>query len=213
MKKSNLKDSEVEFEKLELNDVDLGYDVPIIRDVNLEIHMGEKVLIVGPSGAGKSTLLKTILKQVNPLNGDVLINDSNIEFASYLSNFSVVDQIGFIFNGSLKDNVSMLADVDIDNGLERVGLNYLDKGSILQNDGKSLSGGERARLLLARAIIFDKPVIVSDEIMANLDRDVAVAIERDLLKLDQTVLNVSHIVFEDNLGLYDKFWIVEMAIY
>ena len=45
--------------------------------------------------------------------------------------------------------------------------------------------------------------------MANLDRDVAVAIERDLLKLDQTVLNVSHIVFEDNLGLYDKFWIVE----
>jgi len=201
--------SEVEFEKLELNDIDLGYDVPIIRDVNLEIHMGEKVLIVGPSGAGKSTLLKTILKQVNPLNGDVLINDSNMNLRSYLSNFSVVDQIGFIFNGSLKDNVSMLADVDIDNGLERVGLNYLDKGSILQNDGKSLSGGERARLLLARAIIFDKPVIVSDEIMANLDRDVAVAIERDLLKLDQTVLNVSHIVFEDNLGLYDKFWIVE----
>ena len=135
--------SEVEFEKLELNDVDLGYDVPIIRDVNLEIHMGEKVLIVGPSGAGKSTLLKTILKQVNPLNGDVLINDSNMNLRSYLSNFSVVDQIGFIFNGSLKDNVSMLADVDIDNGLERVGLNYLDKGSILQNDGKSLSGGER----------------------------------------------------------------------
>lgn len=201
--------SEVEFEKLELKDVDLGYDVPIIRDVNLEIHMSEKVLIVGPSGAGKSTLLKTILKQVNPLNGDVLINDSNMNLRSYLSNFSVVDQIGFIFNGSLKDNVSMLADVDIDNGLERVGLNYLDRGSILQNDGKSLSGGERARLLLARAIVFNKPVIVSDEIMASLDRDVAVSIERDLLKLDQTVLNVSHIVFEENLDLYDKFWIVE----
>lgn len=201
--------SEVEFEKLELKDVDLGYDVPIIRDVNLVIHMSEKVLIVGPSGAGKSTLLKTILKQVNPLNGDVLINDSNMNLRSYLSNFSVVDQIGFIFNGSLKDNVSMLANVDIDKGLERVGLDYLDRGSILQNDGKSLSGGERARLLLARAIVFNKPVIVSDEIMASLDRDVAIGIERDLLELDQTVLNVSHIVFEENLDLYDKFWIVE----
>lgn len=103
----------------------------------------------------------------------------------------------------------MLANVDIDKGLERVGLDYLDRGSILQNDGKSLSGGERARLLLARAIVFNKPVIISDEIMASLDRDVAIGIERDLLELDQTVLNVSHIVFEENLDLYDKFWIVE----
>jgi ATP-binding cassette subfamily C protein len=79
----------------------------------------------------------------------------------------------------------------------------------LKNNGSNVSGGQRARLMLARAICLNTDVILCDEIFANLEQSIAHDIEKDLLSLDKTIINVSHIIFKDHLEKYDKIFVVE----
>lgn len=204
------------FESLSFNMTDLGYeDETILKDVEIDVKRKEKILIVGPSGAGKSTILKTIRQTTPPLTNSVTLNGidiSSIVPIDYYSLFSTVDQIGFLFSGQLKDNITLYQEVDenkVMTIMDEVGLGYLDLEMDVQNDGGNLSGGQRARVLLARALALESQVIVCDEIFASLDAEVARAIESDLLKLDQTIINVSHIFFNENLEKYDKIYIVE----
>ena len=80
---------------------------------------------------------------------------------------------------------------------------------VLHNNGSNISGGQRARLLLARSQVLQSEIILCDEIFANLDLKVAQHIEADMLKLNQTIINVSHVMFKENLHHYDKVYIVE----
>lgn len=205
------------FEKLQFVSSDLGYEEEeaILKNVNLSINYGEKVLIVGHSGAGKSTILKTIRQSIEPKNGMVLLDHINIfEIVpiDYYSLFTSVDQIGFIFNGTLKENLSLYQNLDEEiliNSLNRVGLSQLSLDMKLKNNGSNVSGGQRARLMLARAICLNTDVILCDEIFANLEQSIAHDIEKDLLSLDKTIINVSHIIFKDHLEKYDKIFVVE----
>lgn len=204
------------FESLAFQNNDLGYaDQTILKDVTLDLKAGEKILIIGPSGAGKSTILKTLRQSIHPAAGVVSINGEDflsIRIQDYFSLFATVDQIGFLFNGSLRDNISLYQDFsedDVRRVMARVGLGSLDPDLSVQNDGGNLSGGQRARVLLARALLLDAQIIVCDEIFASLDSEVARGIERDLLKLDTTAINVSHIYFEENLTKYDRIYIVQ----
>ncbi|AMC92579.1 hypothetical protein AOC36_00785 [Erysipelothrix larvae] len=203
------------YESFDFIDTDLGYDTPILHDVNIELGHDDKVLIVGPSGAGKSTILKTMRQSIKPLIGEVLMNDMGIyeiDAMSYYKNFATVDQVGYIFNGTLKENVTLhqaISDDKIHEALKQVRLDDLDLNMELINNGANLSGGQRARLLSARALCLDCSIIVCDEIFAALDGYVAQEIEHDLLKLDQAIVNVSHIYFEENLDLYDAIYRVD----
>ena len=201
---------------LKFSNVTLGYDDRIIlEDVNIDIRQGEKVLIIGESGSGKSTLLKSIRRQLEIMSGT--LTSETIEIKNYLAKdyfgeISVVDQVGFIFNGSVLDNITLYSDNDIqkvERILAEVGLNEIDVKLELKNNGTNISGGQRARLLLARALFKKKSLIVCDEIFANLDAQNAKEIERDILSVNMTLINVSHIVFEDNINLYDKIFLVE----
>ena len=201
---------------LKFSNVTLGYDDRIIlEDVNIDIRQGEKVLIIGESGSGKSTLLKSIRRQLEIMSGT--LTSETIEIKNYLAKdyfgeISVVDQVGFIFNGSVLDNITLYSDNDIqkvERILAEVGLNEIDVKLELKNNGSNISGGQRARLLLARALFKKKSLIVCDEIFANLDAQNAKEIERDILSVNMTLINVSHIVFEDNINLYDKIFLVE----
>ena len=123
-----------------------------------------------------------------------------------------MDQVGFIFSGKLKDNITLFQDIDdhkVSTVMKQVGLGELDINTSIQNDGDNLSGGQRARVLLARALCLDAQVIICDEIFASLDASVARNIEADLLSLDMTSINVSHIFFEENLPQYTRIYIVE----
>lgn len=204
------------FETLSFANNDLGYDEdPVLRDVNLDIQQGERILIMGPSGAGKSTILKTIRQSIEPLRGKVFLNQQNIfriRPLDYYSLFATVDQIGFLFAGTVRDNVTLyqnIASAKVKDALQRVGLSNLDMDHELLNDGANVSGGQRARLMLARALCLDAQVIVCDEIFASLDLEIACDIEKDLLSVNKTIINVSHIMFSENLPEYDKIYIVE----
>ena len=206
------------FDSLKFESTDLGYedDVNVVlQDVTMSIEKNEKVLIVGRSGTGKSTILKTIRQSIEPKKGLVKIDNTNIfEIVpiDYYSLFSAVDQIGFIFNGTVRDNLCLYQKLDDEimlGALNRVGLSSLDLNLKLMNNGSNVSGGQRARLMLARSICLNTDVILCDEIFANLEQSIAHDIERDLLSLNKTIINVSHIIFKDHLEKYDKIFIVE----
>lgn len=208
------------FDQLAFNQTNLGYiedDFDILTNVNLTIDKGQKILIVGPSGAGKSTILKTIRQSIQPKKGVVSVNNHNIYDIipiDYYSLFSTVDQIGFIFNGSILENITLYQPMDnqkVINALHRVGLSDFELDMQLVNNGSNISGGQRARLMLARALVLNSDVILCDEIFASLDLSIASSIEKDMLSLDKTIINVSHIVFKDHLKHYDKIYIVDDA--
>lgn len=105
---------------------------------------------MGSSGAGKSTILKSIRRQLPLQAGRLLVNNFDIKditATSYYQQLSVVDQIGFIFNGTLKDNITLYKDNNprqLNQILKDVGLEELDLNYKLQNNGSNISGGQRA---------------------------------------------------------------------
>ncbi|PKM69920.1 MAG: hypothetical protein CVU94_01645 [Firmicutes bacterium HGW-Firmicutes-19] len=209
-----------DFQSLLFEHCDLGYEddpQPILQSVNLDINKSEKVLIVGHSGAGKSTVLKTIRQSILPKNGLVRLDQTNIFDIvpiDYYSLFATVDQIGFIFNGTILDNVTMYQPMDeqkVRDALNQVGLSDLDIHEPLRNNGANVSGGQRARLMLARALCLNSEVILCDEIFSSLEQSIARSIERDILNLNKTIINVSHIIFKNQLPLYDKIYIVDQG--
>src|SRR5699024_6941499 len=148
-------------------DITLSYDKPILEHVNFDIKDKEKVLIVGPSGEGKSTILKAIMQELTPTQGTINLNKKNIntlDLKSYFNQFASVHQKGFIFSDTIHNNITLLEPNDTHINLENISLDHLDLAMYLKNDGSNLSGGERARLMLARANHFNKPIIVCDEI-------------------------------------------------
>lgn len=203
------------FEELTLENCDLGYDYPILKDVNMNIDAKDKVLIIGPSGAGKSTILKTIRQSLSPLSGEVTTNGINafsIRPQDYYDKFANVDQIGFLFDGNLKDNITLYQeanDKDIEDILSRVGLNEFSVGYSIKDNGANVSGGQRARMMIARALFFRSDILLCDEIFASLDEEVAKSIEKDMLQADTTLVNISHIVFKEHVNDYDKVFLVE----
>ncbi len=205
-----------EIQEIEFIGAGLGYkDSIILEDVNIQIKKKEKVLILGVSGSGKSTILKSLRRQLPIKSGNIEVNNFNLRDISpetYFRQLSVVDQIGFIFNGSLRENISLYKDESqarLESILLEVGLEELDLDFILKNNGSNISGGQRARLLLARALYLDSSLIICDEIFASLDHEIGQAIEGQMLKINKTLINVSHIIYENNVGLYDSIYMVK----
>lgn len=156
-----------------------------LADINLTIHAGEKLAIVGLNGAGKTTLVKLICGFLDPTQGEVLLNHTNIKeynrrdyyrlFSAVFQDFSLLDVTiaGNITQSELKPDIELM-----ERCVEQAGLTEkikkLPKGydtplGKVCNDGVELSGGETQRLMLARALYKNAPIIVLDEPTAALD--------------------------------------------
>ncbi|MDP3447241.1 MAG: ABC transporter ATP-binding protein [Eubacteriales bacterium] len=178
------------FESIELRDVSFSFEgegTPFVEHLNLKIRRGDKIAVVGLNGGGKTTLIKLLCGLYCPQKGIILINGesatmlaSNVRFAF----FSAVFQDGTFFPFSIAENVSLQpkSETDLDrvmDCLHQVGLdqmiNVFDKGihSVLSKDidadGIVLSGGQRQKLLMARAMYKNAPVWLLDEPASFLD--------------------------------------------
>jgi len=174
--------------ELELRDVSFRYpgaDHDTLSHVNLVIHPGEKLAVVGRNGAGKTTLIKLLCGLYDPTEGQVLLDGEDIRQYNrrdYYEHFSAVFQQFSILAGTMAENIAQTEDIDLSrmwDCAERAGiaekLRTLPKqentqlGREVYLDGVELSGGQVQRLMLARALYKDAPVVVLDEPTAALD--------------------------------------------
>lgn len=183
-----------------------------LQNVSIKIKAGERLAVVGLNGAGKSTFIKLLLRLYQPTEGKILLNGTDIQtydLNSYFKIFAPVFQEVNLFAMSFAENVSMksLENTDKDlahqsvvqSGLEEK-LDSLEKGldtqllKVIYDDGIDLSGGQKQKLALARALYKNSPVVVLDEPTAALDAIAESKLYSDFDKLigGKTSIYISH---------------------
>ena len=193
---------------IEVDAVAFGYSERLVlEDVSLTIAPGERIALVGPTGAGKSTLAKLIARFYDPRTGTVRVGGVDLRDATLESlrhRIVVVPQEGYLFTGTIRDNVRVgrpeATDDEVAAALDRLGL--LERFSALPDGldtevrerGSRLSAGERQLVSLARAALADPAVLVLDEATSNLDPGTERAVEVALEQLTdhRTVIVVAH---------------------
>lgn len=216
---------EATFDKtLSLSNITFHYPettYPVLQDASLTLEPGKKYLLVGPSGGGKSTILKLLRRYHTPTDGDIRLDGmplSDIQPESYYQLLGNVEQHVFLFEDTLRANLALYKDIPearMKQVLQQAGLQELvDKlpeglETMIYDNGKNLSGGERSRIAIARALLLDAKILLLDEAFASLDDSVAKQIEDALLKLnDVTLVHVTHVCFEENRHRYDAIFTV-----
>jgi ATP-binding cassette subfamily C protein len=187
----------------------------VLSDINLKIEKGKKYLLKGPSGSGKSTLIKLLSKVYDNYEGTIEIDGVNlkdIEISEFNNKVSFIFQDVFLFEDSLYNNISLFKpdyDERVKEAVIKSGLNDMmewDSDFInmdLSENGKNLSGGQRQRISIARAIAKDVDVLFADEATSSLDSELGKKIEETLLKMECTLIAVSHRTYEEVSELYD----------
>lgn len=193
-----------------------------LKNISFKINKGEKLLIVGKSGSGKSTLLKLLLRYYDDFDGDILIDGLSIKDISSSSLYrliSTMQQDIFIFDSSIRDNITLFEDYpndDFDRAVFKSGLsefiNSLEskENSNIGENGCNVSGGEKQRISMARSLIRNTPILVLDEATASLDNDTSLKIENTLLSIPNiTLIIVSHRFSEPLLKGCDKIIVLD----
>lgn len=181
--------------------------VPALNDVNLEIEEGEFVFVVGDSGSGKSTLIKLLLKELEPTEGTITINNKDLkkirrkQIPKFRRNIGVVFQdFRLLKDRNVYDNVAFAQKVvgetnahikkRVPQMLSMVGL-----AAKYRSFPKQLSGGEQQRVAIARALVNEPKILMADEPTGNLDNNNAWEIMKLLEEINEkgtTVVVVTH---------------------
>jgi len=203
---------------------------PALEEVDLVVRDGERIALVGPTGAGKSTLAKLMARLYDPSQGTVTYGGMNLRRATHASlrqRIVVVPQEGFLFNGTIRDNVRLAriesSDADVEAALQRLGVfahfDRLPEGldTEVRERGTRLSAGERQLVALGRAALVDPAVLVLDEATSNLDPGTEAEVEAALEKLMQgrTTIVVAHrlttVQRADRIVVVDRARIAEVG--
>lgn len=204
-----------------------------LQNVNIKIKAGERLAVVGLNGAGKSTFIKLLLRLYEPTEGKILLNGTDIQeydLNSYFDIFSPVFQEVNLFAMTFAENVSMkepdktnkdfVKEAVIQSGLEEK-LNSLENGldtqllKVIYDDGIDLSGGQKQKLALARALYKNSPVVVLDEPTAALDAIAESKLYSDFDKLigGKTSVYISHRLsstqFCNNIAMFKDGKLIE----
>ena len=191
----------------------------VLNDINLSIRSGETVGIIGSTGSGKSTLLNLLMAAETNYSGHILadgIELSDISTESLYGTMAAIQQNVFVFNASIKDNVSMFRDfpkTEMDEAIARAHLGALirERGEdyLCGENGSGLSGGEKQRISIARSLLKKSSVLLADEVTAALDAQTAHRVSSDILDLQGiTRIVVTHTLEESLLRRYDKIFVL-----
>ena len=209
-------------EKIEVKDLTYGYEPEshVLKDLDVQFDAGKSYAIVGGSGSGKSTLLNLLMGSSSNYQGEICIDGvsiKNIESESLYQLMTSVQQNVFVFNDTIRNNVTMFhefPDKEVTLALERSGLSeFIEKRGedfVCGENGANLSGGERQRISIARALLRKSPIILVDEATAALDAATARAVSFSILNLvGMTRIVVTHRLEEAILRRYDKILVMK----
>jgi subfamily B ATP-binding cassette protein MsbA len=182
-------------------------DAPVLRNINIEVKIGDSLALVGNSGGGKTTIANLIPRFYDIKSGSIKIDNidiRDIELNSLRQNIAVVFQDNFLFSGTIKDNIILgkfnAGDEEIVKALKD---SYLDEfiaslpeglDTEIGERGVRLSGGQKQRLAIARAMIKNAPVVILDEATSALDNKSEAIVQKALDKLmeNRTVIVIAH---------------------
>lgn len=192
---------------------------PTLRDLNVEFKAGKSYAIVGGSGSGKSTLLSLLIGGLGQYEGNIYYDGNELRTISMDSLYellTIVQQNVFVFNDTVRSNVTMFRDFPeekIEDALQKSGLWELvaAKGGeyVCGENGNALSGGEKQRISIARALLSGSPVLLMDEATASLDAATAVSVTNAILDIEGlTRIVVTHRMEESLLSRYDEILVL-----
>ena len=210
METENPNNLEIKKGEIRFNKVRFKYnndERDVLKSIDLTINGGEMTSVVGHSGAGKSTILNLIPRFYDSNSGDILIDDQSIyksKISSLRSNVSLVNQDTTLFDDTIKNNIAYAKlDASEDEILEAAKLSFCDEfinklpnkfDTIIGENGIRLSGGEKQRLSIARAMLKKSKIILLDEATSSLDAETESKIQEAIkfLTKNRTTLVIAH---------------------
>ncbi len=207
---------------ISLKNVSFGYEEgkEILHDINAEFAAGKSYAIVGGSGSGKSTLLNLLMNPGADYSGQIRMDGRElrtIDPDAIFGIISLIQQNVFVFNASIRDNVTMFRDFsqeELDLAVRQAHLDELinERGgdTLCGENGCALSGGEKQRISIARSLLKNSSVLLADEATSALDPKTAWQVSEDILdQSGMTRIVVTHSLEEELLKRYDGIMVLK----
>ena len=201
---------------ISVHHLNFGYEPgsKVLHDIDIHFEAGKSYAVVGNSGSGKSTLLNLLMASRHDYEGMICFDGSELREISSKSLYelvSMIEQNVFVFDASVRDNITMFRDfpaAEVDRAIELSGLSrFIEQHGpdyLCGENGSGLSGGEKQRISIARSLLQNSSVLLADEVTAALDAQTAYQVTGDILKLDgMTRIIVTHALVGSLLRQYD----------
>lgn len=211
--------ADIPYESLTIENLSFGYKEKkaLLKNASIEINKGKITALIGENGAGKTTILKLLIGLLEPDGGVIKLDGNSIydyNYQEYISNISLVNQAPYFFHYSIKDNLMMVCKDfgHIQKICKLVGIHDFimslpsEYDTILDENATNLSGGQKQKIAIARAILKNSKIILLDEFTASIDKEST----KELHKLVQN-LKTNHMIIlithkEDEIKIADTIY-------
>lgn len=206
--------------KISVTNVSFNYrEKTVLKNISFVFEKGKKYALIGPSGCGKSTFLKILLGWLPDYTGNIYFDDTDIRMVApeqLQQQIGYVDQNVFLFNTTIRENITLggkFAEEQIKKAVKDSALEYdissMPNGldTIVGENGNKISGGQKQRIAIARALIYNRSILLIDEGTSALDEKNAERIEKCLLENPRlTLILVSHHLTEARKRQFDEVY-------